>query len=221
MGLLISGEGLLSHAANIVSKRSRILKNEIATLTDIQIVPEDVTQLLENWSNGDQVALEKLMPLVYDELHRLAQRYLRQERADHTLQSTALVHEAYLRMVDQKNVRWQNRAHFFGVAAQSIRHILVDHARSHRAAKRGSGAAKLSLDEAIGAPEKRDVDLLALDEILDRLSKLDPQQGQIVELRFFGGLSIEETAEALRISPATVKRDWVMAKAWLYQHLSS
>ena len=184
-------------------------------------MPDDVTQLLESWSNGDQVALEKLMPLVYDELHRLAQRYLRQERSDHTLQSTALVHEAYLRMVDQKNVRWQNRAHFFGVAAQSIRHILVDHARSHRAAKRGSGAAKLSLDEAIGVPEKREVDLLALDESLERLSSLDPQQGQIVEMRFFGGLSIEETAEALRISPATVKRDWVMAKAWLYQNLSS
>jgi RNA polymerase sigma factor (TIGR02999 family) len=183
-------------------------------------VPEDVTQLLENWSNGDKVSLEKLMPLVYDELHRLAQRYLRQERSDHTLQSTALVHEAYLRMVDQKNVKWQNRAHFFGVAAQSIRHILVDHARSHRAANRGSGAAKLSLDEAIGVPEKKEVDLLALDESLERLSALDPQQGQIVELRFFGGLSIEETAEALRISPATVKRDWVMAKAWLYQNLA-
>lgn len=183
-------------------------------------MPDDVTQLLESWSNGDQVALEKLMPLVYDELHRLAKRYLSQERSDHTLQSTALVHEAYLRMVDQKNVRWQNRAHFFGVAAQSIRHILVDHARSHRAAKRGSGAAKLSLDEAIGVPEKREVDLLALDESLERLSNLDPQQGQIVEMRFFGGLSIEETAEALRISPATVKRDWVMAKAWLYQNLS-
>ena len=183
-------------------------------------MPDDVTQLLENWSNGDRVALEKLMPLVYDELHRLAQRYLRMERSDHTLQSTALVHEAYLRMVEQKNVRWQNRARFFGVAAQSIRHVLVDHARSHKAAKRGAGAAKLSLDEAIGVPEKREVDLLALDETLERLSQLDPQQGHIVERRFFGGLSIEETAEALHISPATVKQDWVMAKAWLYQNLA-
>ena len=186
----------------------------------LQNLPDDVTQLLENWSNGDREALEKLMPLVYNELHRLAQSYLRHERSDHTLQSTALVHEAYLRMVDQKNVRWQNRAHFFGVAAQSIRHILVDHARSHLAAKRGAGAAKLSLDEAIGVPEKREVDLLALDRALEGLAALDPQQGKIVELRFFGGLSIEETAEVLHISPATVKRDWVMAKAWLYQNLA-
>jgi RNA polymerase sigma factor (TIGR02999 family) len=184
-------------------------------------LPDDVTQLLENWSNGDRGALERLMPLVYDELHRLARSYLRRERSDHTLQSTALVHEAYLRMVDQKNVRWQNRAHFFGVAAQYIRHILVDHARSHLAAKRGAGAAKLSLDEAIGVPEKKEVDLLALDQALEGLAALDPQQGRIVELRFFGGLSIEETAEVLHISTATVKRDWVMAKAWLYQNLSS
>jgi RNA polymerase sigma factor (TIGR02999 family) len=186
-----------------------------------QNLPDDVTQLLENWSNGDREALERLMPLVYDELHRLAQRYLRRERSDHTLQSTALVHEAYLKMVDQKNVRWQNRAHFFGVAAQSIRHILVDHARSHLAAKRGAGAAKLSLDEAIGVPEKKEVDLLALDQALEGLAALDPQQGRIVELRFFGGLSIEETSEVLHISTATVKRDWVMAKAWLYQNLTS
>jgi len=186
-----------------------------------QNLPDDVTQLLENWSNGDREALERLMPLVYDELHRLAQRYLRRERSDHTLQSTALVHEAYLKMVDQKNVRWQNRAHFFGVAAQSIRHILVDHARSHLAAKCGAGAAKLSLDEAIGVPEKKEVDLLALDQALEGLAALDPQQGRIVELRFFGGLSIEETSEVLHISTATVKRDWVMAKAWLYQNLTS
>src|SRR5262249_24588780 len=137
-----------------------------------KIVPDDVTQLLESWGKGDRLAFERLMPLVYDELHRLAQRYLRNERSDHTLQSTALVHEAYLRMVDQKTVQWQNRAHFFGVAAQSIRHILVDHARGHKAAKRGSGAAKLSLDEAIGVPEKKEVDVLALDECLERLAAL-------------------------------------------------
>jgi RNA polymerase sigma factor (TIGR02999 family) len=181
----------------------------------------DVTQLLERWSNGDRAALEQLMPLVYDELRRVAQRYMLRERPDHTLQSTALVHEAYLRMVDQTNVRWQSRAHFFGVAAQSIRHLLVDHARGHNAAKRGAGAVKLSLDEAIGVPERNEVDLLALDQSLEGLSAIDPQQAQIVELRFFGGLSIEETAEALRISSATVKRDWVMAKAWLYQNLAS
>ena len=182
--------------------------------------PPDVTALLESWSNGDPDALQRLMPLVYDELHRLARNYLRRERPDHTLQSTALVHEAYMRMVNQKTVHWQNRAHFFGVAAQSIRHILVDHARSYQTTKRGSGGHKLSLDEAIALTEARDIDLIALDDALNGLSAVDPQQGRIVELRFFGGLSIEETADVLKISPATVKRDWVMAKAWLYRNLS-
>ena len=182
--------------------------------------PHDVTALLESWSNGDPDALQRLMPLVYDELHRLARNYLRRERPDHTLQSTALVHEAYMRMVNQKTVQWQNRAHFFGVAAQSIRHILVDHARRYQTAKRGSGAHKLALDEAAGVTERADIDLIALDDALNGLSAVDPQQGRIVELRFFGGLSIEETAAVLKISPATVKRDWIMAKAWLYQNLS-
>ena len=182
--------------------------------------PHDVTALLESWSNGDPDALQRLMPLVYDELQRLARNYLRRERPDHTLQSTALVHEAYMRMVNQKTVHWQNRAHFFGVAAQSIRHILVDHARSYQTTKRGSGGHKLSLDEAIAVTEARDIDLIALDDALNGLSAVDPQQGRIVELRFFGGLSIEETADVLKISPATVKRDWVMAKAWLYRNLS-
>jgi RNA polymerase sigma factor (TIGR02999 family) len=182
--------------------------------------PHDVTALLESWSNGDPDALQRLMPLVYDELHRLARNYLRRERPDHTLQSTALVHEAYMRMVNQKTVHWQNRAHFFGVAAQSIRHILVDYARSYQTTKRGSGGHKLSLDEAIAVTEARDIDLIALDDALNGLSAVDPQQGRIVELRFFGGLSIEETADVLKISPATVKRDWVMAKAWLYRNLS-
>jgi RNA polymerase sigma factor (TIGR02999 family) len=182
--------------------------------------PHDVTALLESWSNGDPDALQRLMPLVYDELHRLARNYLRRERPDHTLQSTALVHEAYMRMVNQKTVHWQNRAHFFGVAAQSIRHILVDYARSYQTTKRGSGGHKLSLDEAIAITEARDIDLIALDDALNGLSAVDPQQGRIVELRFFGGLSIEETADVLKISPATVKRDWVMAKAWLYRNLS-
>ena len=180
----------------------------------------DVTGLLVNWSNGDQQALEELMPLVYGELRRLAKAYLRRERSDHTLQSTALVNEAFLRLVNQRNVQWKNRAHFFGIAAQLIRRILVDHARAHQADKRGAGAFKLSLDEAIGVAEKQDLDLVALDDALKRLTELDPQQGRIVELRFFAGLSIEETGEVLGVSPATVKRDWSTARAWLYRDLS-
>lgn len=180
-----------------------------------------MTRLLVNWSNGDSSALEALMPLVYDELHRLASRYLSRERPWHTLQSTALVHEAYLRLIDQREVHWQNRSHFFGVAAQMIRRILVDHARSHQAAKRGAGAVKLSLDEVVAAAgERQDIDLVALDDALNRLAQIDPQQSRIVELRFFSGLSIEETAEVLHISPATVKRDWVMAKAWLFREIT-
>jgi RNA polymerase sigma factor (TIGR02999 family) len=182
--------------------------------------PQQVTKLLVDWSNGDQQALEHLTPLVYGELRRLASRYLRKERPDHTLQSTALVHEAYLRLIDQKNVKWQNRAHFFGVAAQMIRRILVDHARGKHAAKRGAAAPKLSLDEAIAVPERRDFDLVALDDALNGLAKIDAQQARIVELRFFTGLTVEETAEVLGISPATVKRDWVTAKAWLYRDIS-
>ena len=181
---------------------------------------QQVTKLLVDWSNGDQSALEQLTPLVYSELRRLAGRYLRKERPDHTLQSTALVHEAFIRLIDQRSVRWQNRAHFFGVAAQMIRRILVDHARGRHASKRGSGAPRLSLDEAIALPDRKDLDLVALDDALNSLSKIDPQQARIVELRFFTGLTVEETAEVLGISPATVKRDWVTAKAWLYRDIS-
>jgi RNA polymerase sigma factor (TIGR02999 family) len=181
---------------------------------------QDVTRLLVNWSNGDQAALEELAPLVYGELRRLAARYLRKERSDHTLQSTALVNEAFIRLVDQRSVKWQNRAHFFGVAAQMIRRILVDHARNRQAHKRGSGAPKLSLDEAIALPERRDLDLVLLDDALNSLAKVDAQQARIVELRFFTGLTVEETAEVLGISPATVKRDWVTAKAFLYRDIS-
>lgn len=173
-----------------------------------------------DWSNGDQSALERLTPLVYTELRRLAARYLRRERTGHTLQSTALVHEAYLRLIDQNRVQWQNRAHFFGVAAQLIRRILVDHARNRNAHKRGAGAVKLALDEAIALPQQRDLDLVALDDALETLAKLDPQQARVVELRFFTGLSVEETAEVLQISPATVKREWTAAKAWLYREIS-
>lgn len=177
-----------------------------------------VTQLLARWTGGDKQALEDLLPLVYDELRRLARRYLQQERPGHTLQSTALVHEAYLRLVDQ-NVSWQNRAHFFGIAAQMMRRILVDHARSRSAAKRGDGACRVTLDEGLIALEQRDLDVVALDDALTKLSTIDPQQARIVELRFFAGLSIEETSEVLHVSPATVKRDWAMAKAWLHREM--
>ncbi|HUJ22600.1 MAG TPA: sigma-70 family RNA polymerase sigma factor [Bryobacteraceae bacterium] len=183
--------------------------------------PQALTQLLVEWGNGDHQALEKLTPLVYQELKRLASSYLRRERRDHTLESTALVHEAWLRLFDQRQVRWQNRAQFFGIAAEMIRRILIDHARSRQAAKRGDGALKLSLDEALGTPDRRDFDLMALDDALQDLAKLDPQQGRLVELRYFAGLSIEESAEVLGISPATVKREWTAAKAWLYRELSA
>lgn len=175
----------------------------------------NVTNLLLRWGDGDRNALDALTPLVYDELRRLAGRYLRRERLDHTLQSTALVHEAYMKLVDQRNVRWQNRAQFFGLAAEMIRRILVDHARAKQAAKRGGSAFKLTLDEALDASVARDMDLVRLDDVLEGLAKIDPQQSKVVELRFFAGLTIEETAEVLGISPATVKRDWVVAKAWL------
>jgi len=178
--------------------------------------PTDVTQWLLDWSNGNKEALDKVIPLVYDELRRLADHYLRRERPDHTLQPTALVHEAYLRLVDQTNVRWQSRAHFFGITANLMRQILVNHALSRRAAKRGGEASKLSLDEAGGLSQERDVDLVALDEALAHLATFDRRQSRIVELRFFGGLTVEEAAEVLGISPATVKRDWTVAKAWLH-----
>jgi RNA polymerase sigma factor (TIGR02999 family) len=180
----------------------------------------NVTRLLVDWGQGDQEALDQLAPLVYDELRRLAGNQLRRERPGHTLQSTALVHEAYLRLIDQKNVRWQNRAHFFGVASQMIRRILVDHARAHQAAKRGAGVPRLELDEALDAGVQRDLDLVALDDALESLGRLDPQQARIIELRFFGGLSIEETAEVIGISPATVKREWSSARAWLFRELT-
>jgi RNA polymerase sigma factor (TIGR02999 family) len=183
----------------------------------------DVTQLLKQWGGGDRDALEQLLPLVYRELHQLAERYLRRERSDHTLQATALVHEAYLKLIDQREVRWQNRAHFFGVAAQAMRRILVDHARGHMAAKRGSGGVKLSLDDeqnpvAVVSSEKAE-EMVALDDALNRLAEVDPQQARVVELRFFGGLSIEETAEVLGVGTATVIRKWRVARAFLYDHV--
>jgi RNA polymerase sigma factor (TIGR02999 family) len=180
---------------------------------------QEVTQLLVQLNKGDRSALDSLLPLVYDELRRLADRYLRRERSDHTLQATALVNEAYLRLVDQ-NVPWQNRAHFFGVAAEMMRRILVDHARGHQAQKRGSGGIKLSLDEAINMSDERATDLIALDDALNALAEFDPQKSRIVELRFFAGLSIEETAKVLGVGTATVIRQWRMAKAWLYHEVS-
>jgi len=170
---------------------------------------------------GNQAALDELMPLVYGELHRLAAAYLRRERPDHTLQSTALVHEAFLKLVNQREVEWRNRAHFYGIAAQMIRRILVDYARSHHAEKRGSGAVKLALDEALAVPQQNtDLDLLGLNDALERLAEMDPRQNRIVELRFFAGLSIEETAEVMQLSPATIKREWNSARAWLFRELS-
>jgi RNA polymerase sigma factor (TIGR02999 family) len=175
---------------------------------------------LIDWNDGSREALDQLLPLVYDELRRMASRYLQRERPGHTLQGTALVHEAYLRLIDQTRVRWQNRAHFLGVAAQMIRRILVDHARAKKSSKRGGSALTLSLDESIEVPGRRDPDLVSLDDSLTDLAGIDPQQARIVELRYFTGLSIEETAEVLGISPATVKRDWAVARAWLFRELS-
>jgi RNA polymerase sigma factor (TIGR02999 family) len=182
--------------------------------------PEGITQLLARWSSGDQSALEELMPLVYDELRKLAGRYLRQERANHTLQPTALVNEAYLKLVDQRSPRWQNRAQFFGIAAQLMRRILVDHARVKRAEKRGGpDQQQLSITGVQILAIKPDLDVLALHESLEALTTMDQQQGRIVELKFFGGLSIEEIAEVLGIGHATVERDWKLARAWLRRKL--
>ena len=180
---------------------------------------EQITSLLVRWRGDEKAALDALMPLVYGDLRRLAHHYLRRERSDHTLQSTALVHEAYARLVDQSLPEWQNRAHFFAVAAQIMRQILVDYARSHRANKRGGSACKLPLEDVDGETKSSNVDVVALDDALQSLARIDPQQSQVVELRFFGGLSIDETSEVLKISPSTVKRDWNTARVWLYREL--
>jgi len=176
--------------------------------------------MLKRLSAGDQEAVNKLVPVLYDELRRLAAYYLRKERSDHTLQATALVHEAYVRLVDQREVEWKNRNHFFGVAAQLMRRVLLDHARKHQAAKRGGPLPKVKLDDAVAMCEENAAELVALDGLLTRLSTIDPQQTRVVELRFFGGMSVEETAEVLNISPATVKREWAMAKAWFAREMS-
>src|SRR6266481_8447524 len=177
-----------------------------------------INKLLADWGQGNEEAREALIPVVYNELRRQARRHLRGERPDHTLESAALVNEAYLRLV-RHEAPWQNRAHFFGVAAQLMRHILVDHARNRLAAKRGAGAPRLTLDPEIALPQQREVDLVALDDALTKLATLDPQQSRLIELRFFGGLSIEETAVVLGISPAKVKREWATARAWLQREM--
>ena len=183
--------------------------------------PHEITRLLKDWGDGDQSALDKLMPLVYDELHRLAHHHMRREKPGHMLQTSALVNEAYLRLIDASQVDWQNRAHFFGIAAQLMRRILVDHARKLRYQKRGGDAHQVSLDEALVVSEERAADVVALDDALKGLAEIDQRKGQIVELRFFGGLSIEETAEVLKVSPGTVMRDWTLAKAWLRRAVTS
>ena len=181
--------------------------------------PTEVSQLLLDWGNGDKAALDRLTPLVYEELHRLAHRHMRLERPDHTLQTTALVNEAYVRLVDQRNLHWKNRAHFFSIASRLMRRILVDLARAHKRAKRGGGALEVSLDEASIVSSERAAELVALDEALTNLAEIDPRKSQVVELRFFGGMSVEETAEAMRLSPITIKREWSAAKAWLYREI--
>src|SRR6266478_4959415 len=183
--------------------------------------PQSVPQLLIKWRDGDETALDRLIPLVYDEMRRLARYYMRRERAGHTLQTTALINEAYIRLVDHKGMRWQNRAHFYAVAAQAMRRILVDHARSRDAAKRGGGANLIGLDEAATAAQMQAANLLALDEALNQLALIDKRKSRIVELRYFGGMSVEETAEVIGVSPVTVMREWSSAKAWLLRAISA
>lgn len=182
--------------------------------------PQEVTQLLADWAKGDHSALDKVFPLVHSELRRIAQRQMSQERPGHTLQATALVNEAYLKLAGHEGFDWQNRAHFFAVCAQVMRHILIDHARAHARDKRGGGMAKVSLNDALVVVEDQASHFIALDEALRMLERLDPQKGKIVELRYFGGLSVEEAAEVMNISPRTVRREWQRAKAWLYRMMT-
>lgn len=177
--------------------------------------PDEVTQLLQDWSNGDKAALDRLMPLVYEELRRLAHHYMGRERPGHTLQTTAIVNEAYLHLINQRGVQWQNRAHFFGIASHLMRRILTGYARSRQCLKRGGGAQQVELEEAMLVSDERVAEMVALDDALNSLAQIDERKSQLIEMRFFGGLSIEETAEVLGVSPGTVMRDWTLAKAWL------
>ena len=182
---------------------------------------QQITQLLNQWSNGDAEVLDDLLPLVYKELRRQASSYLRRERSNHTLQPTALINEAYLKLIDQSDVKWQNRAHFFAIAAQAMRRILVDYARERKREKRGGAAENLPLEEALTiVSQEKSIDLVALDDALDKLAKFDERQAKVVELRYFSGLSIDETAEVLNVSNVTIRRDWNMAKAWLHQEIT-
>jgi RNA polymerase sigma-70 factor (ECF subfamily) len=186
----------------------------------MQCSPHQITKLLNDWGNGNPAALEQLLPLIYAELHKLARRHMRRQNSSHTLQTTALIHEAYLRLAVDPAKRWENRAQFYGVAAKAMRHVLVDHARARRAAKRGGGWRAVPLDEEIAVSDERLAGLITLDEALGRLSKLHPRQSNVIELRFFGGLGVEETATILQVSPETVMLDWRAAKAWLHKELS-
>lgn len=185
------------------------------------VSPQQITQMLKDWSNGDQSARDQLIPLVYEELRRMAHQHMKKERPGHTLQTSALVHEAFVRLVDQSDVQWQNRAHFFGIAAQMMRRILVDYARGRNYAKRGGGARQVSLEDVAIVSAERAADVVALDEALTSFASVDQRKSQIVELRFFGGLSIEETAAVLSVSPGTVMRDWTLAKAWLRREMTA
>ena len=185
-----------------------------------QSVPQDVTVLLQAWTSGDKDALEKLTPLIYAEMRRLARHYMARERSNATLETGAILNEAFLRLVHWKNARWENRSHFYGLAAQMMRRVLVDHARSRCYGKRGGGVRPVALDEAVVVSSERSSDLVALDEALERLAAVDERKSKVVELRFFGGLSVEETAEILNVSPFTIARDWTLAKAWLHRELS-
>jgi RNA polymerase sigma factor (TIGR02999 family) len=189
-------------------------------MDEVNPAPNEVTQLLIAWSSGDEAARDHLMSMVYEELHRLAHHYMKRESPGHTLQTSALVNEAFVRLVDQ-NVQWQNRAQFFGIAAQMMRRVLVDYVRQRRYAKRGGGAPLISLDDALTVSEERSAEVIRLHEALERLVQFDPRKSQIVELRFFAGLSIEETAEVLAVSPGTVMRDWTLAKAWLRREITN
>ena len=182
--------------------------------------PSQVTKLLQDWRDGDRKAMDALLPLIYDELRRLAHHHLRNERPNHTLQSTALVHEAYFRLVGQEAPKWESRGHFFAIAANLMRQILVDYARRRGAAKRGSGVCMLSLDDAVALPQRRELDVVALDDALNTLAEMDPRQSRVVELRFFAGLTLEETSEVMGIATATAQRDWTAARAWLHREIS-
>ena len=204
-----------------LSGETQYLREPVRVHTSSQPKLDEVSQLVLDWADGDQAALDRLMPLVYDELRRVAHHYMRREHPGHTLQTTALVDEAYLRLVDQTHTHWSSRAQFFAIASQLMRRILVDHARSHLYAKRGGGARKVALDEVAVLSPERGADLIALDDALKCLSSVDPRKSRIVELRYFGGLSVEETAKILGVSAITVKRDWLVAKAWLRREISN